>query len=86
MAVEFKLEKYNDKDDVTTCMLDNKKYYSLIDILRAEELDNISMDDIIDISKEHVTHVPVVIDNRLHHMRYVDKPGINLLKKKLKEK
>ena len=84
MAIQFKLEKYNDKYDVKTCVVDKKKYYSLIDIIRAEELDNISMDDIIDISKEHIVHVPVVEDNRFHHMRYIDKPGINLLKKKIK--
>lgn len=84
MAVEFKLEKYNDKYDVTTCILDNKKYYSLIDIIRAEELDNISMNDIIDVSKEHVIHVPSVEANRLYHLRFVDKSGIELLKKNLK--
>lgn len=32
MPIQFKSEKYNDKYDVTTCVIDKKKYYSLIDI------------------------------------------------------
>ena len=47
MSIKFKSEKYNDKYDVTTFVIDKKKYYSLIDIINAEELDNISMDDIL---------------------------------------
>lgn len=87
MPIQFKSEKYNDKHDVMTCVLDKKKYYSLIDIIRAEELDNISMDDIFSIAKEQIKHVPKITENNtLTHMRFLDKPGINLLKKKLKEK
>ena len=84
MAIEFKLEKYNDKYDVKTCVFDKKKWFSLIDILRAEDMDNVSMDDIIDIPKEYLIHVPIIEDNRLYHMRFIDKSGINLLKKKIK--
>lgn len=87
MSIQFKSEKYNDKYDVMTCVLDKKKYYSLIDIIRAEELDDISMDDIFNIAKEQIKHVPKITENNtLTHMRFLDKPGINLLKKKLKEK
>ena len=83
MPIQFKSEKYNDKYDVMTCVIDKKKYYSLIDIIRAEELDDISMDDIFSIAKEHIKHVPKITEN---NMRFLDKPGINSLKKKLKEK
>lgn len=87
MSIQFKSEKYNDKYDVTTCVIDKKKYYSLIDIIRAEELDNISMNNIFSIPIKHIKHVPKVTENNtLTHMRFLDKPGINLLKKKLKEK
>lgn len=87
MPIQFKSEKYNDKYDVMTCEIDKKKYYSLIDIIYAEELDDMSMNDIFIIVKEHIKHVPKITENNtLTHMRFLDKPGINLLKKKLKEK
>ena len=87
MPIQFKSEKYNDKYDVMTCVIDKKKYYSLIDIIHAEELDDMSMNDIFIIVKEHIKHVPKIKENNtLTHMRFLDKPGINLLKKKLKEK
>ena len=87
MSIEFKSEKYNDEFDVETCVIDKKKYYSLIDIIYAEELDNISMDDIFSIPKEHIKHVPKITENNtITQMRFLDKPGIKLLKKKIKEK
>ena len=87
MSIQFKSEKYNDNHDATTCVINKKKYYSLIDIINAEELDNISMDDIFNIAKEHIKHIPKITENNtLTYMRFLDKPGVNLLKKKLKEK
>lgn len=87
MSIEFKSEKYNDEFDVETCVIDKKKYYSLIDIIYAEELDNISMDDIFSILIKHIKHVPKITENNtLTHMRFLDKPGINSIKEKIKEK
>lgn len=45
------------------------------------------MNNIFSIPIKHIKHVPKVTENNtLTHMRFLDKPGINLLKKKLKEK
>lgn len=83
IGVKITKSKYNGQN-VKTCTFGKKKWFSLDDIIVVEGFDDISLDDICSIPKEHMVHLPSITENnRLIHLRFIDKPAINILKSRL---